>query len=202
MPHKHTVMSTSKPSTPPAAEGTCRTAARARRLRRRVRGPHQGAGVARRREAGAARPHEPGAPRRVRLRRECRRRRGRAHSDARPVPEKGHRSARHHAAAGRPLRRGPGVSAAGRRGARGSSNSSSSGSRARGRPGGPRLAHPAGGRPRARRLRARGPARGRSSCGLRIFISDDPIAGFREFHCRIPELKERTRTCASSARST
>ncbi len=73
---------------PPRA---CTTRARARRLRRRLRRPHQGRRVAHDRQPGAAAADQPAAPRRVRVRGQHRRRRRHPDSDAGPVPAQGGR---------------------------------------------------------------------------------------------------------------
>src|SRR4026207_2600073 len=65
-----------RPRGPPARPGTLRPRPRARRLRRWLRGGHQGPPLARHREPGAGGAQEPPAPGRLRLRGQYRRRRG------------------------------------------------------------------------------------------------------------------------------
>ena len=86
---------------PPAAIGLVRPRPRARCLRRRLRRRHQGPPVAHHRRAGAARPGQPAAPGRLRLRGGDGRRRRHPRADAGPVSAQGDRAARHHAAARR-----------------------------------------------------------------------------------------------------
>ena len=66
--------------------GTLRSAARARRLRRRLRRPHQGPEESQHRQAGAAVARQSAPPRGVRLRGEHRRRRRHPDADAGSVP--------------------------------------------------------------------------------------------------------------------
>ena len=97
---------------------TLRPEPRERRVWCRVRRQRQGRAVALDRQAGAAAARQPAASRRVRLRGEHRRRRRHHHSDAGQVPAQRSAQSRHHAAAGRRVRRGLRVSAARSVGAR------------------------------------------------------------------------------------
>ena len=106
-----------EPGAPPGA-GPVRSGARARRLRGRLRGGHQGPKVPRDREPGPHRAEEPPAPRRLRLRGEHGRRSRHPHPDAAPVPRARVRPARPHAARTGSLRGRPGLPAPRRRRAR------------------------------------------------------------------------------------
>ena len=81
--------------------GPLRPAAREGRLRRRLRRPSEGQGVALDRRAGPRAAAQPRAPRRLRLRGQHRRRRRHPGADPGSLPAQGHRAARHHAAARR-----------------------------------------------------------------------------------------------------
>ena len=85
-PQNVPTMSNSGLSLSTSRSGSVRPARRARCVRRRLRRAHQGTALARHRREGAAGPDQPGAPRRVRLRGEHRRRRRHPHPDARRVP--------------------------------------------------------------------------------------------------------------------
>ena len=89
-----------------SVEGLYDPRLRARRLRRRLRRPHQRAAIECDRAPGAAGAHQPVASRCVRLRGQHRRRRRHSDSDARSLPAQGSGAPRHHAAAGGRVRRG------------------------------------------------------------------------------------------------
>ena len=132
---------------------------RTRRLRRRLRRPHQGPPLARHRAPGARPAHQPRAPRRHGLRPRHRRRRRHPHPDARRVPARAS-SPFDLPPAGR-LRRRPGVPADRRRRARAQLRALVERIVARGRPDRARLA--AGADPPRRRRRAAPPRSRRSS---------------------------------------
>ena len=88
----------------PRQAGPLRPAVRARRLRRRLRGGHQGPQVAPHPRAGDPGPEEPRPPRRLRLRGQHRRRRRRAAADAPRLQRGGVPQGAHHPARPRRVR--------------------------------------------------------------------------------------------------
>ena len=137
--------------------GPLRPAARERRLRRRLRRPSEGQGLALDRGAGPRAAAQPRTPRRLRLRGQHRRRRRDHGPDPGSVPAQGHRPARLHAAREGPLRHRPRLPAP-RRGAARRSDRALRGADPRRGTGGPRLARRPDRRLDARRLGAPGPA--------------------------------------------
>ena len=137
--------------------GPLRPAARERRLRRRLRRPSEGQGLALDRGAGPRAAAQPRTPRRLRLRGQHRRRRRDHGPDPGSVPAQGHRPARLHAAREGTLRHRPRLPAA-RRGAARRSDRPLRGADPRRGSGGPRLARRPDRRFDARRLGAPGPA--------------------------------------------
>jgi len=129
-----------------------RPRARARRLRRGLRGGHQGSQVPRDRPAGPAGADQPPAPRRLRLRAEHGRRCRHPAPGPRQVPPQAVRPARHPPAWPEGLRRGLRVPAAQRRAAREGPGADGL-DRGRGRPAAARLARHPHRRPAARRQR-------------------------------------------------
>ena len=141
-----------------ARAGALRSAARARRLRRRLRRPHQGSEDPQHRQPGAAAARQPAPPGRVRMRGEHRRRRRHSDADARPVPAEGSGPHRNHPAARARLWRRPGVPAA-RSGRARAGRDAFRRNRDRGRPARARLARRSDRRPQARPERGGGRAR-------------------------------------------
>ena len=177
---------------------------RARCLRRRLRRRHQRPPLARDRRAGAARPGQPAAPRRLRLRGQHRRRRRHPHADAGPVPAQGHGAARHHAAARRLLRRRLRVPAASGRGPRTGSRRVRR-DRPRGRPAPPRLAGRPDRRSTARRIGGGGGAAVRAGVyrlWRRVrFLGSGDARAFRAQAVRHPQAGRARRRSAGGGES-
>ncbi len=138
--------------------GPLRPAARERRLRRRLRRPSEGQGLALDRGAGPRAAAQPRTPRRLRMRGQHRRRRRDHGPDPGSVPAPGHRPARLYVAREGPLRHRPRLPAP-RRGAARRSDRALRGTDPRRGTGGPRLARRPDRRLDARRLARAGPSR-------------------------------------------